>query len=105
MTELLEINGYEVISAANGSEALSMLEDAHERPPCLILLDLMMPVMNGWDFLDALRKHPHFARLSVVIVSAYEDRAPREQVQGVLKKPVNFAALLEKVKHYCKPVR
>lgn len=103
LSELLTINGYDVISAANGKEGLALLEDPSSTVPCLVLLDLMMPVMNGWDFLDALRNHPRYSAMPVVIVSAYEDRAPHERVQAVLKKPVDFSALLDEVKQYCGP--
>jgi CheY-like chemotaxis protein len=101
--ELLDINGFEVMSAANGREALALLEQ--RQLPCLILLDLMMPVMNGWEFLDACQSRPEFAQIPVVIVSAYEDRAPRDRVQAVLKKPVDLSALLTEVKRYCAPDR
>lgn len=105
MAELLEINGYQVAGAANGREALALLEE-HE-PPCLILLDLMMPVMNGWEFLAELRGREDLAGLPVVVVSAYEDRAPRDQVQAVIKKPIEFPRLLRQVEIFCgtpKPV-
>jgi CheY-like chemotaxis protein len=99
MAELLEINGYRVSDAANGREALKLLEE--QEPPCLILLDLMMPVMNGWELLDQLRSREDLASLPVVIVSAYDDRAPRDQVQGVVKKPIEFSRLLRQVETYC----
>jgi CheY-like chemotaxis protein len=99
MAELLGINGYRVADAANGREALKWLEA--QEPPCLILLDLMMPVMNGWEFLNELRSREELAKLPVVIVSAYEDRAPRDQVQAVIKKPIEFPRLLRQVEIYC----
>ena len=68
MREILEGEGYPILSAANGEEALRIL--AEKPRPRLILLDLMMPVMNGWELLRALRESAKLARIPVVVVSA-----------------------------------
>ena len=67
LAELLEEEGYEVVSAADGRQGL---DRAHERPPDLILLDLMMPVMNGWEFREEQKRDPAIAGVPVVVVSA-----------------------------------
>ena len=71
MALALELAGHDVVLAANGREALARLR---ERPrPCVILLDLMMPVMNGWEFRQALRSEPALRDVPVVVVSAVNE--------------------------------
>ena len=95
MKELLEMEGYSVLTAANGREGLDLI--AREGGPCLILLDLMMPVMNGWEFLDAMQRNQQelLARTKVAVVSAAADIAEVQQQYGcsVLKKPVSVDRL------------
>jgi CheY-like chemotaxis protein len=68
---LFEGEGYGVATAANGADGLTWL---NEHPaPSVILLDLNMPVMNGWEFCAALKNHPGLARIPVVVLSAEED--------------------------------
>src|SRR5919206_1695644 len=67
LRELLEDEGYRVAWAANGKEALARL---HERAPRVILLDLMMPVMDGWEFRVAQQRDPALASIPVVVISA-----------------------------------
>lgn len=93
--ELLEIEGFSVITAENGLEGLNAIE--RTGTPCLILLDLMMPVMNGWEFLEA-RQRDHqsaLAQTPVAVVSAVADMADLAHRYGctVLKKPVNVERL------------
>lgn len=95
--DLLREEGYSVYTAANGLEALDML--ARIPRPGLILLDLMMPVMNGWDFLDAIRKDRGAPEVPVVIVSAC-DAPPGVQV---LRKPVSLDELLRVIERHCGP--
>src|SRR4051812_23507934 len=83
----LELEGYTVTTAGNGQEGLDVLP--HMQTPCLILLDLMMPVMNGWAFAEALRADMVLAAIPVVVVTAFSERAARvTQARGVLKKPI-----------------
>jgi CheY-like chemotaxis protein len=65
--ELLESAGYEIVRAANGLEALAA---ARRAPPDLIVLDLMMPVMDGWQFRSAQRRDPALASVPVIAISA-----------------------------------
>jgi CheY-like chemotaxis protein len=64
----LELEGYEVVEAADGREALQKLRQY--APPAAILLDLMMPGMNGWQFRDEQRRDPELAKIPVIVVSA-----------------------------------
>lgn len=96
----LELEGYEVITAANGElglEALSTLQK-----PCLILLDLMMPVMDGWAFAEALGKNMALAAIPFVIVSAFSGKEKGVAgARGFIKKPVDADVLLKLVGQYC----
>lgn len=100
LQHILESAGYEAPAAANGREALDRLGGM--RPPCLVLLDLMMPVMDGWAFLKALDQDDVLAGVPIVIVSAYTDRAGAlERAAQVLKKPVDIQALMDVVREHC----
>jgi CheY-like chemotaxis protein len=98
---LLESEGYSVMSAADGREALEQLLAA---APCLIILDLMMPVMNGWEFRAVQTQDPVLAKIPVVVVSAdgnVKDKATTLGVAGYLQKPVQFERLLDLVRQHC----
>ena len=95
LREVLEQEGYEVVSAENGKEALEVL--ARSEPlPGVMLLDLMMPVMTGWEVLEVLQKSERLSTLPVVVVSAMG--AP---CTLFLQKPVKLSRLLEVVSRYC----
>jgi CheY-like chemotaxis protein len=68
--EALRCAGHDVEVAANGDQALERLSDHSEKLPCLIILDLMMPVMGGWDFLDRVRIEPAWNQLPIIVLSA-----------------------------------
>jgi CheY-like chemotaxis protein len=98
----LETAGYPVSTADNGVEAMRQLQAA--TPPCLILLDLMMPVMDGWQFRAAQQRDPALAGIPVVVISA-DGRVPQKAASigaaGYLGKPVDFDRLVEVVRRYC----
>jgi len=92
----------QVTSAGDGMEALELIEDAGA--PCLALLDIMMPVMNGLEFLDALRERGLATDMHVVLVSGYVQLAKHVQypgVTGLLPKPFRAADLLAVVRRHC----
>ncbi len=101
IAELLQEEGYGVTCAGNGVEALAAL--AHEEAPGLILLDLMMPVMNGWELRDALSHDPRLSRIPVVVVSAgtAADAAASLGADAFLPKPFEITALLDAVGRHC----
>jgi CheY-like chemotaxis protein len=104
LRDTLEFEGYTTAEAANGLEALEWLRS--NPPPCLVLLDLMMPVMSGFDFLEAVQKDPKLKAISIVIVSAatrdkLDETARSSGAVGVLSKPLQLATLLEAVAQHC----
>ena len=97
--EALQAQGYDVVATANGAEALEALRRDDVRP-CLILLDLMMPVMNGYEFRQEQRADPALAEIPVVVISAQA----RGQVDAdeFLPKPVALRRLLSVIARFCK---
>jgi CheY-like chemotaxis protein len=106
LTQILELEGYVVREAVNGREALDMI--AASAPPDLILLDLMMPVMDGWQFRAEQLKDPTLSKVPVVVISA--DAGVHEKVStfgaaSVLPKPISLDRLLRAVESLCPPPR
>jgi CheY-like chemotaxis protein len=100
LTELLEDEGYVVARAENGREALDFLRT--NGTPCLILLDLMMPVMDGYEFMDQAQGDPQLASIPVVVITAGGEQKSRDtRARLVLPKPVRAETLMSTVKHYC----
>jgi CheY-like chemotaxis protein len=96
MLETLELFGYAAIGASDGREALEVLADGDL--PDLILLDLMMPIMNGWQFREEQMKQPRLAAIPVVVTSADRDAERTAATLGaaaVLVKPMQLQVLLE----------
>jgi CheY-like chemotaxis protein len=105
LVQVLEIEGYPVSGATNGAAAMETLERMPK--PCLILLDLMMPTMSGWQFLEKQKEDTIFASLPVVVISALPAKAaladPKavEKAVGYIQKPVSLTALMEVAQQYC----
>lgn len=100
MKNILELSGYSVETAKNGQEALKKLTQIER--PCLILLDLMMPIMNGIQFLEAVQKGKVFTGIPIIIISAFSEKV--KDVSGyvkIIKKPCDLDVLLKTVGHYC----
>src|SRR5438105_4469734 len=104
MKDLLELQGFDAVTAANGQDALAQL--AEMEGCCLILLDLMMPVMNGWQFLEILRQQERhrFGDIPVVVISAASNATQQENSHGctMMKKPVDVPLLLALVRRHCR---
>ena len=94
----LEFNGYTVVAAAEGQSALDRI-DGIDRV-CLVLLDLVMPGMNGWDFYQQLRQRPQLAEVPVIVHSSSPSNAP-VGVTRVLRKPLMLDRLLSVVREFC----
>jgi two-component system, chemotaxis family, chemotaxis protein CheY len=100
--QILEEDGYRVATAVDGEDALQRL-DAEPQLPRLILLDLMMPVMDGREFLARFTKEPRWAQIPVVIISSgrnAEREAASLSVAGYLAKPIELDLLLSCVRRW-----
>lgn len=97
LQSILEDEGYRVATAINGKQALTRLD---ELTPDLIMLDYMMPIMDGSQALAAIRKNPAFARTPVIMMSSLEEAAVRETATGYnsfLRKPFRAMAVVKLV--------
>jgi CheY-like chemotaxis protein len=91
VAEVLRDEGYSVVCAENGAQALREIQGDHH--PDLVLLDLMMPVMSGWEVLEQLQASEELSQIPVVVVSAMTAPGVREH----LAKPIDLDNLLETV--------
>lgn len=100
--EVLDGRGFHTLTAEHGREALDVLRRTPDRPG-LILLDLTMPVMSGWELLEVLRADPALAGIPVVVMSAVGElgRGATGPWDGVLRKPVTLEDLIATVERYC----
>ena len=96
---VLSGEGYEVMGAAHGAAALELIQ---QRPPTMILLDMRMPIMDGWTFARAYRQQPGPHAPIIVVTAAREaaDRAEQIQAEGFLPKPFGLDELLALVGQY-----
>ena len=98
LRELLESEGYFVFTASNGKEALDRLKGSNVLP-VLVLLDLMMPVMDGKTFLTELEKDSALEHLPVVVLTA-ATQSIENKVAGFMRKPVDIDKVLETAARY-----
>jgi CheY-like chemotaxis protein len=102
VVEVLEDEGYVVSSASDGQEGLLILRHARPKPD-LILLDLMMPIMNGFQFREEQRKDPELSAIPVVVITAdVNARAKAESLgaAGFVQKPVKIQPLLDIIEQH-----
>ena len=95
---VLEDAGFNVATAANGREGLQVL--AQNTSPCLIVLDLWMPILSGREFLAQLQAEPEKSSLPVVLMTA-SDSAPPSGVVECLRKPFGISQLVKTVEKHC----
>jgi CheY-like chemotaxis protein len=96
LREVLEAEGVAVVCAANGSAALDLLHLGVR--PALVVLDLMMPAMSGWELLSAMRAERALADIPVAVISAAGGRAAPKGATHFLRKPVALDALLDLIR-------
>ncbi|HJU29540.1 MAG TPA: response regulator [Candidatus Binataceae bacterium] len=97
---ILELEGFNAIGFSNGVDALQYM--AQSDPPCLIVLDLRMPLMDGWELRSALLKDQRLAKVPVVVVTAFDPTAGASlSAVRVFRKPVDLEALLGVVRSNC----
>jgi CheY-like chemotaxis protein len=102
IAELLEMEGYDVECARNGREALDQLR--HVPVPCLIILDLMMPVMDGWEFRRRQKSDPALPDIPVLVISGAWNMGPQGEVpdaDAYLVKPFGVEEFLATVERLC----
>jgi two-component system response regulator MprA len=102
LASLLQAEGYQVQCARHGLEALGRLRGGCR--PAVILLDLIMPIMSGWEFRDAQRQDSDLCRIPVVVVSGLNDSARHAawlEADGYVQKPIQVEILLETLRRYC----
>jgi CheY-like chemotaxis protein len=100
---LLISKGYEVVTCLNGHEALKMMIN---RPPDLILLDVQMPVLDGYGFIIEKEKIPHLADIPVIVLTVFQETERlfiRHGVRAYLPKPINPEEMLDKVQACFRP--
>jgi len=103
MAQLLTLEGFDAATVANGREALDYLRH-NSTVPDVILLDLMMPVMDGWEFRRRQKADPALAPVPVIVLSALDQaRAANLDATAFLKKPLDFDRLLTLVRSHCRP--
>lgn len=99
LRELLEEEQYRVVAVANGAEALEALSNI---VPNVILLDVSMPVMDGFDFLRFRNEDPRLAAVPVVLVTnARPHERPTTGVSNVVRKPIDIDEILFAIRRYC----
>ena len=94
---VLEFEGFAVRTAANGAQAVAAME---AEPPCFVILDLMMPVMDGWEVAGRMHDDAQLATIPLCVVTATPEWAPSDST-CVLKKPIELDALLAAVRDNC----
>ncbi|AKF09724.1 response regulator [Sandaracinus amylolyticus] len=105
LAELVADEGFCTLAAANGREALDLLEQAKvDGLPCVILLDILMPIVDGWQFRAMQENDATLAGIPVVVLSAHADgptAAQRMRAAGFVRKPVDLDTLLDVIRDHC----
>ena len=99
LKEVLEDEGYEVNGVANGREALDYLRRGQR--PCVILLDLMMPVMDGWQFRKEQKQDADIAGIPLVVITATGKRPVLIDAAELVMKPLDLTQLFAAIERYC----
>jgi CheY-like chemotaxis protein len=102
LMDFLQDHGYQTVGAIHGREALEKLGGGTK--PCVIILDLMMPVMDGSAFRQAQLQDPHLSAIPIIVISAYrnvEQKAETLKANSHMTKPLDLRVLLDTVQGYC----
>jgi CheY-like chemotaxis protein len=99
LRDVLELAGYRVHTAANGQEALDQLGELADQPCIVMLLDLFMPVMDGWQVVDQLRTAGRLDKIKILVTTSAAHRAPGGV--PVFQKPLSLPKLLRAVEAAC----
>jgi CheY-like chemotaxis protein len=100
VSALLEQEGFVASCAGNGAEAIALLEKGLD--PDLILTDLMMPVMSGWDLCETLKSKQAWQAIPVIVLCGMSaDQRGKLQVDGAFEKPTDTHQLLSRIRELC----
>ena len=99
LSMILTAQGFAVVGAANGQEALGLLRG--DVRPDLILLDLMMPIMDGWQFRREQKQDPEIADIPLVVITATGKRQVLIDAADLVMKPLDLNRLFETIERYC----
>jgi DNA-binding response OmpR family regulator len=99
LQDYLESKGFDVIPAGTGKQALDFLMLDGGSPPDIVILDLMMPLVTGWQVLEHMRGHPQLARVPVVVLTAATSDKPHG-ASALVRKPFHPDALVETMRTY-----
>jgi CheY-like chemotaxis protein len=100
ISQLLTAEGYFAATAENGAAALRALEGGLD--PDLILTDLMMPELSGWDFCEVLKKTPAWRSIPIIVLCGMSaEQRGQIQVEDAFEKPVDFKTLLQRIGALC----
>jgi CheY-like chemotaxis protein len=102
VAETLRGEGYDVLEAEHGQHALDLLASIAE-PPSLVLLDLMMPVMSGVEFMQVLEERGHLDAVPVVVLSAGGGPEDARRARKFVRKPPSPDLLIKIVEEFCGP--
>lgn len=99
--EVLEDEGYDVVGAGNGADALARLKTGDR--PCVILLDLMMPIMDGYQFREAQKREASLSSIPVVVITAGTELREQELsgVAAIMEKPIELPKLMATIRRHC----
>jgi CheY-like chemotaxis protein len=97
LADILSLEGYRVQTMSNGLEALEYLREADD-PPSVIILDLFMPVMDGWQFLAETNADPRLSQLRIPVVVVTALNAKVEAADAVIRNPIDLERLLHTLK-------
>jgi two-component system, chemotaxis family, chemotaxis protein CheY len=98
LQELFEDAGYQVATAADGAEALALMQSGEA--PCVVILDLIMPGVNGNEVYSVMQCDERLSDVPVIVATSDPSRAPRDV--AVLRKPIDTRRLLEAVRRHCR---
>lgn len=99
LQDLLEKEGYDVVPATNGKQALDYINLDNNSQPDLVILDLMTPIVTGWQVLENLRRHPELSHIPVIVVTATTGDKPTG-ASAFLRKPFRLETLFDTVRGY-----
>ncbi len=96
LQDILEEEGFDVVPASNGKQAIDFLTMNEPAGAALVILDLLMPMVSGWEVLERMSSDPRLADIPVLVLSAAAGDKP-ERAQGFVRKPFSLEAFVSKV--------